>query len=104
MKSLLMKIRKYNSLLINIAILIFILFVSFVYGEFITIGNIWSKIHSNSLIGLQGVTEDILSFNFLNMDIYLWENLIVPFLKIPISIWFIFIPIFLIIKYLKSIY
>ena len=104
MKSLMMKIRKYNSLLMNISILIFLLFISFVYGEFISIGSIWSKIHSNSLMGLQGLAEDILSFNFLNMDIYLWENLIVPFLKIPISIWFIFIPIFLIIKYLKNSY
>ena len=99
-----MKIRKYNLLLMNISILIFLLFISFVYEEFISIGSIWSKIHSNSLIGLQGLTEDILSFNFLNTDIYLWENLIVPFLKIPISIWFILIPIFLIIKYLKNIY
>ena len=98
------KMRKYNSLLINISIFIFLLFVSFIYGEFISIGTIWSKIYSNSLIGLQGLTEKIISFNFLNTDIYLWENLIVPFLKIPISIWFIFIPIFLIIKYFKNIY
>jgi len=103
MKSLMMKMRKYNSLLMNIFILIFLLFISYVYGELISIGSIWSKIHSNSLIGLQGLTEEILSFNFLNMDIYLWENLIVPFLKIPISIWFIFVPIFLIFKYLKNI-
>ena len=96
--------RKYNPLLMNISILIFLLFISYVYGEFISIGSIWSKIHSNSLVGLQGLTEEILSFNFLNIDIYLWEDLIVPFLKIPISIWFIFIPIFLIIKYLKNIY
>ena len=104
MKSLMMKMRKYNPLLMNISILIFLLFISYVYGEFISIGSIWSKIHSNSLVGLQGLTEEILSFNFLNMDIYLWENLIVPFLKIPISIWFIFIPIVLIIKYLKNNY
>ena len=94
----------YAKLSLFISILIFLLFISYVYGEFISIGSIWSKIHSNSLVGLQGLTEEILSFNFLNMDIYLWENLIVPFLKIPISIWFIFIPIFLIIKYLKNSY
>lgn len=65
------------------------------FYKFPSLGTIWTKLHANSLIGLQKLVESNFSHN--NLFINIWENYIILCLSYKISNIFLFIFICIII-------
>ena len=64
--------------IINILILIASLILGYLYKE-LTIAMIWSKLHVNSIIGLQKTIEGLYIEEKYNLNI--WFNIIVPLIN-----------------------
>ena len=64
--------------IINILILIISLILGFLYRE-LTIAMIWSKLHVNSIIGLQKSIESL--YIEEKYDLNIWFNFIVPIIN-----------------------
>ena len=64
--------------IINILILIISLILGFLYRE-LTIAMIWSKLHVNSIIGLQKSIESL--YIEEKYDLNIWFNIIVPIIN-----------------------
>lgn len=83
-----------------IFLILIILIIFSLFNDLITIGELWSNYHVNSLIGFQKIIDNLSMINNLELDI--WNYIFIPFFKLEflfvISILSIFIY-FLINKY-----
>jgi hypothetical protein len=70
-----------------------VLIFSNFFFKTITLGEIWQKVHINSLIGLQKIIEKWEFKN--NFDLEIWYYIILPILEIPILFAFTIILTFI---------
>jgi len=83
--------------IINILILITSLILGYLYKE-LTIAMLWSKLHVNSIIGLQKAIESL--YIEEKYDLNIWFNIIVPIINN--SIFFTLITLLLLFFIIKN--
>ena len=80
-------------------IILIIIILSDIIFKVPSLGSTWTKLHANSLIGVQKFVET--NFFYSNLVITFWENYIIIFLSYKITT--IFFCIFILILFIKII-